>query len=336
MMRFATLFRVEWVKTMRMLSTYIAFVWCGVLVMMVQLGVYFNHDGERFYQFLVENGISTTILVNAYVSTRIALEVGFVLLVAPMIIQVFARQIAGEDLKGTLRMALSRPVSRLGLFSAKFLVCTAYCILLMGFCIGLSYGVGLVFYGPQDSITIGKFDELDDDQFEDQARDMIRAKMSEQAGLPPEQRKTAREIQRQITRDLLFNAIVKKVIPPRVEVKRLALAWAMTSWALLTIGSIAMFFSVTSKHPIAAMALTVGVYFLVMILQNLANADNVMPLFKKIRPYLFTTAMDFWRECLSYTIDWGELRRKAALLGCYTLVFFGGAATIFWRKDITC
>lgn len=333
-MNFLRLLRVEWIKTMKMMSTYIAFLACGLLVLLVQLGVYYNHDDNPFYKFLSQNDLDVSLLVNGYVSTRLTLEIGFVLLMAPMIIQVFARQVAGEDLRGTLRMVLSRPVSRVSLVTAKFLVGSGYCILLMGFCLALSFGTGMAFWGAKNSITVGNFDEIDGDQYADQARQMAMDKMREDSKLPPEQRRDRRALEREIRREFIHKALLEKVIDPVGQTKRLALAWAMTSWALITIGSIALFFSVINKHPIAAMALTVGLYFLVLIMQELSNADNVLPIFKALRPYLFTTAMDFWRECLSYDIRWEVLWSKARLLGGYTLGFFAISQFLFWRKDI--
>ncbi len=332
---FLALIKAEWIKTMRMLSTYIAFVAAAMLVMLVQFGVYFNAYKDHFYQFLQKNGFDTSLLVNSYVSTRIALEVGFALLIAPMVIQIFARQVAGEDLRGTLRLILSRPISRMALLNAKFIVCAVYCVLLMGFSLALSYGMGLAFYGPHDSITVGKVSEIDDDSFAEEAKKKVAAEMAKQAKLPPEQRLDPRQMERKLRIELRDVALMNRVISNREGMRRMVIVWGFTSWALLTIGSIAFFYSVINKHSIAAMALTIGTFFLVRILQEMANAENIIPLFKALKPYLFTTAMDFWRECMSQTIHWDVVWHQASLLGSYTLGFFVVSQLIFWRKDIT-
>ena len=161
-MNFLKLVRVEWIKTMRMRSTYIAFGAAAILVIMVHMGINMSADETDIFEFFAENGIDTSILVNAYAATRISLEIGFVLLIAPMVIQVFARQVAGEDLRGTLRLILSRPISRIALINAKFVVCSLFSIMLMGFMLFCSYGVGLMIYGPQQSVTVGQFEEYND------------------------------------------------------------------------------------------------------------------------------------------------------------------------------
>ncbi|MBI1785795.1 ABC transporter permease subunit [Candidatus Sumerlaeota bacterium] len=357
-MNFLTLLRVEWIKTMRMMSTYIAFAAAGCLVMLIHTGVYFTSNRSGEYRWLQEHGFDTSLLVNSYITTRMVMEIGFRLLLAPMVIQIFARQVAGEDLRGTLRLILSRPISRMALINAKFLVCTAYCLLLMGFTLALSYGVGLILYGPHKAITIGSFRQMESRQYADRAKSIFDdeknngpkgdgPKLDEDARKYIQEKYKAelssrgaaafsdRNLMRRMSEDYMGYTLSKNVIDNGECMKRLAIAWILTSWALLTIGSISLLFSVLNKHPISAMALTVGTYFMVAIVQGLASADNIMQLFKAVKPYLFTTAMDYYQESMSLTIDWMKIRDDAALLGSYTLVFFIISQFIFWRKDIT-
>lgn len=333
-MRFLTLVKVEWIKTMRMRSTYIAFAAIGLLVMLVQFGLYFGADESDYYQFLKQNGFNTSLLVNGYVGTRFAMEVGFGLLAAPMIILTFARQVAGEDLRGTLRLILSRPISRVALMNAKFVVCATYCLMLMAFFIALSYGVGIALYGPQRSLTIGRFSEMNSGQYAERGESTPNVGRREWDRMSEQERAAIRDRRRKENQNRNFK-IAELIISPSDCAKRLAIAAVLSSWALLTVGSIAFFFSVINKHPIAAMALTIGTYFMVLIVQGLASNQNIIPLFKRIEPYLFTTAMDFWRGCLSFEIDWERVRREGTLLGSYSAGFYALATFIFWRKDIT-
>jgi ABC-type transport system involved in multi-copper enzyme maturation permease subunit len=334
-MSFLRLIRVEWVKTMRMRSTYIAFIAAGLLILFIQMGLYFGADESLFYQFLKSNGFPTTLLLNGFVSTRVGMEVGFALLLAPMTILTFARQIAGEDLRGTLRLMLVRPVSRPALLTAKFLVCAVNSILLMGFFLFLSFGVGLTLYGPQETITVGRFSELDPRNY---AADKDGAETAFDRGRLREASEAERQearLQRRSFRDARNFAISRFVIGPEESLRRLFAAWLLSSWALLAIGSLAFFFSAVNRHPIAAMALTIGTYFTLMILQGLASQENIIPIFRAAEPYLLTTLMDFWRGCFSLKIEWGSVLREGGLLGLYTAAFFGMAQWIFWRKDIT-
>lgn len=334
MMRFLTLVKVEWIKTMRMRATYIAFAATGLLVILVQLGLYFGAPKSDYYQFLEKNGFNTGILVNAYISTRFAMEVGFLLLAAPMIILTFARQVAGEDSRGTLRLILSRPISRIGLLNAKLFVCAVYCVMLMTFFISLSYGMGLLMYGPRDSITVGRWEELDPDLNTEGGPGQSDLNRRNWDNMTDQQRQAYREERRRIRREMSFRIATDRLSPKECA-QRLAIAGVFNAWALLTVGSIAFFFSVINKHPIAAMALTIGAYFLSIIVQNLASEQNIIPIFTWLKPYLFTTSMDIWRGALSYTVDWARIKHDAILLGIYSVVFYAAACLIFWRKDIT-
>lgn len=329
------LIRVEWVKTMRMRSTYIAFVAAGLLIFLIQIGIYVGADDSNFYQFLKKFGYDTSLLMNGFVATRVAMEVGFALLVAPMTIMTFARQIAGEDLRGTLRLILARPISRPSLMTSKFLVCSMGSFLLMGFFLSLSYSVGLALYGPHDSITVGKLSELDRRNYaadEEQTRKDFSHDSYRRAD---EEKKKQLGTQWRVMGRSRNEAIAQFIITPRQCLFRLVIAWLFTSWALLSIGSMALFYSTINKHPIAAMALTIGTYFMFMILQGLASQQNIIPIFKWLEPYLLTTAMDFWRGCFSVEIDWRDSARQASLLGAYTVGFYALAQFIFWRRDIT-
>lgn len=319
---------------MRMRATYIAFGAIGLLVLIIQLGLYFKLDDWEYYTFLKNHNFNTGLLVNGYVSTRVALEVGFLLLTAPMVILTFARQVAGEDTRGTLRLILSRPISRFGLINAKFMVGISYCVLLMAFFITLSYGMGVILYGPQSSLTIGRFTEADPNRNAEGNRVQPEPTRQQWQRMTEAEREKLR-IERNKQREARNFAIAQNVIPAQECLKRLVLAGLFTSWALVTVGSIALFFSVINRNPISAMALTIGAYFMVMIVQGLASAENIVPLFTKVKPYLFTTAMDLWRECLSFTINWDQVWHDAILLGIYTSVIYAAAAIIFIRKDIT-
>jgi len=361
---FFTLVRVEWTKTMRMTSTYIAFLAAACLVMLIQFGVYFTGDRSGEFRWLEKHGFETSLLINPYITTRMVMEIGFVLLLAPMVIQIFARQVAGEDLRGTLRLILSRPISRMALINAKFLVCSTYCFMLMGFTLALSYGMGLVLYGPKDAITIGSFREMESRQYSDRAKSVfddepaedetgfdgeakpkieidedIKKKIEEKYKEEFKSRGAAafadRQLMKRISDDYMGFTLIKHTIDNAECMRRIAIAWILTSFALLTIGSISMFFSVINKHPISAMALTVGTYFMVLILQGMASQDNIIALFKAAKPYLFTTAMDYYRESMSLVIDWDKIQSNAMLLGAYTLFFYTVSQIIFWRKDIT-
>ena len=329
------LFKVEWIKTMRMRSTYIAFVAVGLLITMIQIAIYVGQDKSDFVRRFKEFDLDPTWLINGYQSTLLTLIAAFMLLIAPMTIVTFARQVAGEDLRGTLRLILTRPISRFQLLNAKFAICAAYTLLLMGFFFALSYGMGLMLFGPKDSLTFRNTGELSFSNIDSDFRQYDRSRRTRRWEQNVERMDWRASPQGRMIQDRIRATMEAMVITPGESVRKLVLAWLLSSWSLLTLGSLAFLYSVINKHPIAAMALTIGTYFMVVILQGLAASSNLIPLFQAIEPYLFTTAMDFWTECLAKEIDWSKIWPKMTLLGCYTVGFYGLAQFIFWRKDIT-
>ena len=333
-MNFLILFKVEWVKTMRMRSTFIAFVAVGLLTTIIQLSIYRWSDESDLIRRFKEFDFDTSLLVNGYQSTLITMIAAFMLLIVPMTIVTFARQVAGEDLRGTLRLILSRPVSRFALMNAKFGVCMAYALLLMGFFLTLSYGMGLVLFGPKSSITVANQSDLRFSQISPEYQTARNASRRSGGGRRFTFDWRGSE-QGQMVRDAIYAELRKNVIGPWTSLGKLCIVWLLSSWSLFTLGALALLYSTLCKHPIAAMALTLGTFFGVFIIQGLASAENIIPLFQAIEPYLFTTAMDFWRESFAYSIDWSKVWSGTWLLGVYTLVFFALAQFIFWRKDIT-
>jgi len=338
-MIFFSLVKAEWTKTMRMRSTYIAFVAVMALVMLIEIGIYARGDHSNLARTLRAFDLKQSWVLNGYTSTQIALFVAFGILIVPMTIMTFARQIAGESAAGTLRVMLSRPISRFALINAKLVVCMLYALQLMAFFFLFAYGLGVFLFGWTESVTVpnGKslsfarispeFKEFQKAQQEKKSsRNWLRDRMFDykriQAGLA--------------IRSQLQQELKKLLISPVSCAKRLALAWLLTSWALFTFGSLGLIFSVLNRHAIAAMALTIGTFFLVLIVQVLASDENVLiPLFTSIEPYLFTKAMGYWSACYRVDIDWHEIKRGFLLLGAYTAVFYVIAQWLFWRRDIT-
>jgi ABC-2 type transport system permease protein len=92
-------------------------------------------------------------LINAYqVSYAI---ISFLWIHIPLlIVLVTGDLIAGEEQAGTLRIVLSRPVSRAQLVSAKFVAGIIYSVVVVILLGALSLGVGLIIFGKGDLIVI--------------------------------------------------------------------------------------------------------------------------------------------------------------------------------------
>ncbi|MFL6229471.1 MAG: ABC transporter permease [Pyrinomonadaceae bacterium] len=109
---------------------------------------------------------------------------------------------------------------------------------------------------------------------------------------------------------------------------RFAYAALTGTWALLVVAAIGMLFSVLLETSVTAAALTFSLYLAFLIVGR-------VEFFEQLRPYLFTTAMDFWRDVFKPDIPWQSVSHYGAVCGAYTFGALFCAAVIFDRKDIT-
>ena len=109
---------------------------------------------------------------------------------------------------------------------------------------------------------------------------------------------------------------------------RFAYAVVTGTWALLVVASIGMLFSVVTDSPVTATVITFTLYLTLYIVGRVEFFDS-------LRPYFFTTGMDFWRDVFRPDIPWQGVYHYAGVCGAYTFGALFVAALIFDRKDIT-
>jgi ABC-2 type transport system permease protein len=109
---------------------------------------------------------------------------------------------------------------------------------------------------------------------------------------------------------------------------RFAYASLSGTWALLVIVAIAMLFSVLFENPSMATVATLAVYLVLHIVGR-------VEFFEHLRPYFFTTDMDFWRDVFKPEIPWQSVGRYGSICGAYIFGTLLLAVVIFDRKDIT-
>jgi ABC-2 type transport system permease protein len=100
------------------------------------------------------------------------------------------------------------------------------------------------------------------------------------------------------------------------------------TWALLVVAAIATLFSVLFESPAIATVATLALYLVFLIVGRVEFFEN-------LRPYFFTTDMDFWRDVFKPEIPWQSLQHYSSICGAYIFGILLTAITIFDRKDIT-
>ncbi len=100
------------------------------------------------------------------------------------------------------------------------------------------------------------------------------------------------------------------------------------TWALLVVAAIAMLFSVLFESSSMAVVTTLSLYLMLYIIGR-------VEFFEDLRPYFFTTDMDFWRDVFKPVIPWRSFYHYGSICGAYIFGTLLVAVTIFDRKDIT-
>ncbi len=99
------------------------------------------------------------------------------------------------------------------------------------------------------------------------------------------------------------------------------------TWALLVIAALALLCSVIFDSPVQAIVMTIAAYLTLYIVGRIE-------FFEHLRPYFFTTDMDFWRVVFKPDIPWQSLWHYACICGAYTTGLLLTTVFIFERKDI--
>jgi ABC-2 type transport system permease protein len=146
-----TLLQIELFKIFKRPRTYISFAAIAAIVLLIQLAFY--ADGNTYIQFLLQN-INTSFdvdgkILNGYLICFVILQT--LLIHVPLLIALIGGDmIAGEANLGTLRLLISKPVSREGLILSKFLATMLYTLMLLLWMAFLSLVVSLLVFGTGD------------------------------------------------------------------------------------------------------------------------------------------------------------------------------------------
>ncbi|HEV7330343.1 MAG TPA: ABC transporter permease [Flavisolibacter sp.] len=143
--------RIELFKIFRKPRTYIAFAAIGLIILLIQLAMY--ADGEQYLEFMLQNINAAFDIegkkLNGYFIFYLILHT--LLVHVPLLICLVAGDaVAGEANMGTLRLVVTKPVSRTQLMLSKFFASAIYTILLLTFMAALGLIGSIALFGVSD------------------------------------------------------------------------------------------------------------------------------------------------------------------------------------------
>jgi ABC-2 type transport system permease protein len=150
-----TLVQIELFKIFRKPRTYIAFAAITAIVGLIQLGFYV--DGDTYIKFGIQ-ALSDSFnvegkILNGYLLAYIILQT--LLVHVPLLIALVAGDmISGEANMGTLRLLVSKPISRTNLILSKFMASAVYTLALLIWMAVWSLFVSLLIFGADDMIIM--------------------------------------------------------------------------------------------------------------------------------------------------------------------------------------
>ena len=119
------------------------------------------------------------------------------------------------------------------------------------------------------------------------------------------------------------------VLPEAEVLSRFVTSYCFAAWGMITVSSIAFFFSSFVENAIGPIVATMGVV-IVFTLITLLPVES----FATIRTYLFTTYMNIWQKAFADPVPWDEIGTGVVYLGANSLAVVLAAWAIFTRKDI--
>src|SRR3954464_8703752 len=147
------LLQIELYKIFHRPRTYIAFGAITALIVGIQLGL--KVDGEAYVDFIM-SGLKDTFdfegkILNGYLVCSVILQL--LLIHVPLLISLIAADMmSGEANMGTLRLLLTKPVSKTEFMLAKFFAAAIYTFILLLWIAFLGLGVSIWLFGTDDLI----------------------------------------------------------------------------------------------------------------------------------------------------------------------------------------
>lgn len=146
-----TILRIELFKIFKRPRTYISFVAIAAIILLIQLALFL--DGDTYVRFMLQSIESTFNIegkiMHGYLICYVILQT--LLIHVPLLIALIGGDmIAGEANMGTLRLLISKPVSRTNLLLSKFTATGVYTLLLLVWMAFLSLLLSILVFGTGD------------------------------------------------------------------------------------------------------------------------------------------------------------------------------------------
>jgi ABC-2 type transport system permease protein len=120
------------------------------------------------------------------------------------------------------------------------------------------------------------------------------------------------------------------LILPEADVAwRFLIAYLLAAWTMITIASLAFFFSSFVENAIGPIVATMGVLIVFTVI-------SVIPveLFEIPKRFLFTKHLNMWQQMFQNPIPWEEIKIGILFMGAWSLACVLSAWAVFVRKDI--
>lgn len=156
------LLQFELYKTFKKPRTYIAFGAIAAIVFLIQVALLVN--GKEYVQFILSSVDETLIIPYAKVTNGYWIcfvILNLLLIHVPILVALVSGDIiAGEANAGTLRLLLTKPVSRTKLMLVKFLACAIYTLMLLIWMAFLALFVSILLFGTNDLVVAKQYELL--------------------------------------------------------------------------------------------------------------------------------------------------------------------------------
>lgn len=272
--------QTELVKIFAKPRSHIGFVAIAIIVSLIHIAMYV--DGLNYISFItgpLESAFNIEgKILNGNLVCFIILQT-LIIQIPLLVALVTGDLISGEAAMGTIRLLMTRPLSRTSVLFSKFFAGAVYVFILLVWLGLVSLGIGLLIFGTGDLIVL-KSETI-------------------------------------------------TIIPANDTLWRFFAGLGIAFISLLVVASFSLLLSCYSENSIGPIISTMAVIILFTIVGTMD-----IPLFEKIKPFLFTTHMVIWRNMFDQELDYPLIYNSIMMLFGHIILFLFIAWYSFRKKDI--